>query len=200
MLREAPPAVGKYSSLPQTWFEFESRFLIPDWECSHRLNVGDEFLFMPLHKALLSPWMEAGISGYLCKFFIQTRLFMTAEDGSNVVKFASYISADMRKYSREHSRMAPSLLETFSPPPPPLSYCVIIWHTSGWCLFDDIILGQALRICSYPVCCGFLSAKQTCKPYCLHCSKKVRVKYKNIFYIWYIYSECAVCNSQDTSL
>ena len=87
------------------------------------------------------------------------------------------------KHLREHSSMAPSLLETFSPPPPPLSYCVIIWHTSGWCLFDDIILGQALRICSYPVCCGFLSAKQTCKPYCLHCSKKVRVKYKNIFYI-----------------
>ena len=85
-------------------------------------------------------------------------------------------------------------------PPPPLSYCVIIWHTSGWCLFDDIILGQALRICSYPVCCGFLSAKQTCKPYCLPCSKKVRVKYKNIYYICYIYSECAVCDSQDTSL
>ena len=54
-------------------------------------------------------------------------------------------------------------------PPPPLSYCVIIWHTSGWCLFDDVILEQALRIHSYPVCCGFLSEKQTCKPYCLPC-------------------------------
>ena len=85
-------------------------------------------------------------------------------------------------------------------PPPPLSYCIIIWHTSGWCLFDDIILGKALRIRLYPVCCGFLSAKQTCKPYCLLCSKKVRVKYKNIYHICYIYSECAVCDSQDTSL
>ena len=54
-------------------------------------------------------------------------------------------------------------------PPPPLSYCIIIWHTSGWCLFDDVILEQALRIRSYPVCCRFLSAKQTCKPYFLPC-------------------------------
>ena len=29
-------------------------------------------------------------------------------------------------------------------PPPLLSYCVSIWHTSGWCLFDGVIFEQAL--------------------------------------------------------
>ena len=71
------------------------------------------------------------------------------------------------------------------------SYCIIIWHTSGWCSSDDVILEQALRTRSYPVCCGFLFGKQTCKPYCLPCSKKVRVEYKNTYYICFIYSECA---------
>ena len=59
--------------------------------------------------------------------------------------------------------------DIFTPPPPPLSYCIIIWHTSGWCSSDDVILEQALRTRSYPVCCGFLFGKQTCKPYCLPC-------------------------------
>ena len=61
---------------------------------------------MPLHKPLLSPWMEAGISGYLCKFFIQTGLFMTADDGSNVVKFASnIITHDKAQYVKQIRRV-----------------------------------------------------------------------------------------------
>ena len=53
-------------------------------------------------------------------------------------------------------------LDIFNPHPP-LSYIVIIRHTSRWCLFDDVILEQALQH-SCPVCCGFLSAKHTYKP------------------------------------
>ena len=95
--------------------------------------------------------------------------------------------------------MTSSLLETFSPPHPPFPTASSFGTLVGGAHLMMSYLNKHFE--PVPILCAvdFCLESRPVNPI-VYLVKKVRVEYKNTYYICFIYSECAVCDSQDTFL